>query len=99
MIVTATQFLRPNGRQQEVTSEISDQYLQAYEALIQAGLRITMEVLMTGLVSICVEHEEYGDLDIEVVPNGPEVTTAVESMLGRIDDSLLRLSRMERGLE
>lgn len=78
-----TQFLRPDGRQREVSiqrpADVAD---KAYK-LISAGCRFEIEELTTGQVSMTVERDdpdgEAEVLAMEIVPNGPRVPGAVDS--------------------
>ena len=85
MTIQVTQFWRPNGRQTQESAEVSDQVQKQYLDLREAGGRLTAEVLRTGQVSVCIEHPEVGDFDIEVILNGPEVQKVLEKMLTRFD--------------
>ena len=80
MKVKVVQFYTPNGRQEAHEVEVPDDCAEGYAALKSKGCRLTAEVLMTGHVSQCVEHEE-GDFLIEVCANGPQVITNLANMI------------------
>ena len=84
MIVEITQFIAPHGGQRKVTCEVPDDCAVGYESLKRHKCRLTAEVLMTGVVSQCIEHEE-GDYDIAVTANGPAVTDALVEMIRKFD--------------
>ena len=82
MNVEVVQFLLPNGQQQRQITELPDEVAPLYNAMLGAGCRFEAEVLLTGQVSVTIANEEE-DLDIEVIPNGPEVQTTMVQMLER----------------
>jgi len=84
MQVQITQFIAPHGEQRTRFCEVPDDCAVGYEALKRKGCRLTAEVLMTGAVSQCIEHDE-GDFMMEVTQNGPEVQTALIEMLHAFD--------------
>lgn len=84
MIVEITQFIAPDGEQRTRQCEVPDDCAVGYESLRRHKCRLTAEVLMDGMVSQCVEHEE-GDFLIEVTPNGPPVHKALVKMLREFD--------------
>lgn len=78
------QYLMPDGRLREVTTELPATLREAYMAMQQSGCRLEAEVLTTGEVSVTIfDPKEEVDVDIEVVPNGPRVQTAIAAMLNR----------------
>jgi hypothetical protein len=99
MKIQITQFIPPNGRKEEVTTEVSDECKPQYEAILRNGLRLTAELLrMHNTVSCCIENLKYGDFDISLTVNGPQVQTGLEEMLKRFDEQhyLRWLSEMEK---
>jgi hypothetical protein len=84
MQVKITQFIAPHGEQRERSCEVPDDCAVGYESLKRHGCRLTAEVLMGGMVSQTVEHED-GDFLIEITPNGPEVQEALIKMLREFD--------------
>jgi hypothetical protein len=85
MEVKLTQFIRPNGRQEEITAEVDDALRPQVEAIIKAGLRFTAEVIPGGNVSLCIENDEE-DLAIEIARNSPGENTpraALERLISR----------------
>jgi hypothetical protein len=83
--VPFTQFLRPDGRQQEIRLELPDAVEPKLKEIRDSGCRLTAEVLSTGVCSFCVEEPALGDFDIILVPNGSKVPEAITSMLLRFD--------------
>ena len=84
MTVEVTQYLRPDGRQELMHTDISDDCRGAYIAMQERGWRLAAENLTTGEISLTVEDLLCGmDVEIEVVPNGPEVPLAIERILKR----------------
>lgn len=79
MTLEMTQFIRPNGRKQPTSCEISDDLAGKVKEIHDAGLRFTAEVVGTN-VSFCIESDEE-DLAIEIVSNGPGVRETVENMI------------------
>ena len=75
------QFLRPDGRQQMVKTAIPSELKPKYDAIRDAGLRMTAEVLSTGKVSIWIEDPGRGDFQGAIVNNGPEVPGAIQDLL------------------
>ena len=79
--VELVEFVLPNGRQQITQTVLNDEYKLPYEAMLDAGFRLETEILTTGQVSVTVCHPEHGDVDIRIVPNGPEVHVAICELL------------------
>ena len=88
--VKVTQFYTPNGQQQQHDVEVPDDCADGYKALRECGCRLTAEVLLTGLVSQTVEHEE-GDFLIEICANGPKVLENLEKMIKEFEASKFRV--------
>lgn len=82
-IIPFIQFVAPNGHTREVTIEVAPDVAATARAAIAMGLSFECEVLMSGEASLTITHPEDGDLDIEVVPNGPGVREAVERLVRR----------------
>lgn len=75
-----TQFLLPHGeRRPEVIDRPADIGRLARD-VHAAGGRFTVEMLRTGAISLACEWRDC-DIAIEVVPNGPEVLSAVDRMI------------------
>lgn len=85
--LTFTQYLRPDGRTQQITCHVQEpEVAEAARRLTEAGARFEAEVLTTGEVSFTVEADgEDGEdqlLAIEIVPNKvPDVPEAVNRLL------------------
>lgn len=77
-----TQYLRPFGEPRPVSFEAPDELLGLAQQVIDRGYRFECEELTTGHVSLTVHDPSTGeDVGIQVVPNGPEVTGAVEALV------------------
>lgn len=74
------QFLRPDGRQKSITTQLPADTYDAYRAMLAAGCRLEAEVLLTEQVSMTITRDGE-DLDISLTPNGPEVQVGVAAML------------------
>ena len=81
-----TQYIAPTGRPKQVSIEVQDCVADKAETIIKRGFAFECEVLSTGQVSLTVTDPDEGDLDIEVVSNGPGVREAVERMINRFDE-------------
>jgi hypothetical protein len=84
MVVQITQFMAPNGEIRERQCEVPDDCAVGYEALRRKNCRLTAEVLTSGHVSQCIEHEE-GDYDIRLARNGQDVITSLITMIRAFD--------------
>jgi hypothetical protein len=90
MLIDIIQFIPPRGRQELRQIEVPDDCAVGYESMRRHGCRLTVETLMTGMVSTCIEHEE-GDYDIKLLrlPGRPgklqTLPQAVTAMLQRFD--------------
>lgn len=86
MSIPFTQYLRPDGRRQQVSVERSPEIEAIAQEIRAKGYVFTCEVLLTGQVSLAVEspHEDEGDIDIEIVQNGPGVGEAVDKLVKRV---------------
>lgn len=80
MIVKVTQYMRPDGRKRPMTMKLDASLLPLYEEMLAAGFRFSVEVLGNGVVSVCIENDEY-DADCALSPNGPEIVEKMEAML------------------
>lgn len=80
MMIQVTQFMRPDGRQVPQTTNISNECQSRYEAILESKCRLTAEVLTDGKISLCIESK-WGDYDMKLVSNGPEIITTIEAML------------------
>jgi hypothetical protein len=77
-----TQYLRPDGRINPVTIDVSDEVHAKAMRIIAAGYRFECEHLTPGYASLTIfDPEDEVDVAIEVVPNGPEVPEAVNRMV------------------
>ena len=86
MIVQVTQFIRPNGRQEPYTTEVSDECAVGYETMQRNKCRLTAEIIFGDMVSLCIEHE-FGDYRMRLMPNGPQVQAELTDMLKSFDEA------------
>ena len=78
------QYKRPDGHQILAGIELPMNTHGAYLDMEKHDCRLAAEVLTTGHVSVTIEDPIKGeDLDIEVMPNGPEVQKGMITMLNR----------------
>ena len=82
MIVDVVQFLMPDGRQKEITTELPDECEGLYRNMLECGCRFEAEVLTTGEVSVTISDDE-GDVDIVLSKNCPDVQGGMAAMLQR----------------
>lgn len=86
-----TQYLMPDGRKAEVTIDRPDDIAVKAREIIARGFRFECEMLSDReSISLTITDPDEGDLDIEVVQNGPEVPLAVDRMVLRFYPSLSR---------
>lgn len=77
-----TQYLMPDGRKASVVIDVENDIAALAADIISHGFRFECEVLRTGQVSLTIfDPEEEDDIDIRVVPNGPEVIEAIDSLV------------------
>lgn len=82
--IAFTQFLMPDGRQSIVHIDRPDEIAAKAERIVAKGLRFECEMLSDySTVSLTITHPDKGDMDIEVVPNGPEIPAAVDRLITR----------------
>lgn len=79
-MIPFTQFLRPNGRQIEVTIERPEVIEAKARAIIAAGYRFEVEELMDGTASFTISDGE-DDVAMELVKNGPGVPATVDKLV------------------
>jgi 4-diphosphocytidyl-2C-methyl-D-erythritol kinase len=78
--VEVIQFLRPNGRQVQWKTELDINTKSLYDDMVQHSCRFEAELLSTGQAHTTISDGE-NDLDVIVVPNGPEIRRGMEQML------------------
>lgn len=84
MDIPFTQYLMPNGRQEAVVIDRPAPIAEKAQAIIAKGFRFECEMLSDmRSVSLTITDPDEGDLEIEVVPNGPEVPVAIDRMIER----------------
>lgn len=88
-VVPYIRFHRPNGRKTHEEIELAADLRQKLTALHDSGCRITMELLLTGMVSLCIEHP-YEDYAEELC--APEyIPEALEAMIDAFDRDAFNL--------
>lgn len=81
-MIRFTQFLRPDGRQVETTIDRPPEIEAMASAVVAQGVRLEIEVLRTGEVSLeAVDLELEDSLACELCDNGPEVPEAVDRLV------------------
>lgn len=96
MLIDAVQFIRPNGAQRWGQIEIDDKLENKVKICRDNNVRVEMEVLTTGEVSVTLSHPE-GDIFIRIVENGPKVKDAIEDMYKEItEDKISDFVGLER---
>ena len=83
-----TQYCLPDGRAKTVFIDRPGDIAEKAKSIIRRGLSLECEVLATNEVSFTVTHPEEGDLECEIVPNGPDVPAAVDRLIIRYHDKL-----------
>lgn len=96
--IAFTQYLRPDGRKETIYIEMEDDVAEKAERIVAAGFRLEAEVLTNGLVSVTIAGKNC-DVDIYLVPNGPEVPAAIEAMINTFDFDRSREMDDNAGLE
>jgi hypothetical protein len=80
-----TQFVRPHGRQEQITIDRPEDVERLAGEMANAGIRFEAEVLRDGTVSfeICREDAdgENETLAMCLVSNGPRVPSAVDALV------------------
>ena len=86
--IPLTQFLRPDGRQRDVWCDnMPSDLAPKMDAITAHRCRLTCEELMSGMVSLAIEHHD-GDFDIELAENGAGPNSpknALERLVRRFD--------------
>lgn len=92
--ISFTQYMRPNGRQEQISIERDPEVEAKAKEIEERGYRFEAEVLMNGMVSFTV-FSPVDDVDVasELVSNGPKVLDAVDRLVNgwhaqMIEDSL-----------
>ena len=84
MTIPFTQYLRPNGRKQQVEWDGTDEQEKLASEFIARGGWYECEELSTGHASLTacfIVDDEPQDIAIEVVMNGPAVVDAVDRLI------------------
>lgn len=84
--ITFLQYLRPDGRQQEIWIERPPEIVELARKIAAAGYRFEVEELTTGEASFeivrDIDDPDVGDsIALELVPNGPGVPEAVDRLV------------------
>jgi hypothetical protein len=83
-VIPFTQYLRPHGHKVYCQIDRPDRIVDMAEELIHAGFRFECEHLMTNDASFTILDLALDeDVAIEVVPNGPAVSAAVDRLVER----------------
>ena len=77
------QFYRPHGRSAIVSIDMPNHIARLADIIRSKGYEFQCEVLTFGVVSFTVTDPDEGDMDIELVGNGPGVPAAVEQLIER----------------
>lgn len=80
MSIPFTQYLRPNGRTEEISIGRSTEIEDMAARFIKAGGAYEVELLSTGEVSLTAVMDNT-DVEIELVPNGEGVALAVDKLV------------------
>ncbi|MEH2695620.1 hypothetical protein GFL93_12645 [Rhizobium leguminosarum bv. viciae] len=79
-----TQYLMPDGRPSDVRIDRPDHIAEKAQEILSKGFKFECEMLSDyRTISLTITHPKDGDLEIEVVPNGPEVPVAIDRMIER----------------
>lgn len=82
-IIPFTQYTCPYGRIVKVNIDRPASIAEMAYKIIGAGYRFECELLNNQEVSLTVSNEDEGDMDGELVPDGPEVPLAVDRLITR----------------
>jgi hypothetical protein len=93
--IAFTQYLRPSGRRETVRIDRPDEIAAKAQRILAAGFCFECEVLMDGHVSFTIAGDE-DDVEIEVVPNGPDVPAAIDRMINRFSNHLSKATALEK---
>lgn len=78
------QYMMPDGRQVPTSTKLPMDSHAAYLDMQKHSCNFGAEMLMTGEISVTIEdRKERVDVDIEVIPNGPDVQKGMVAMLNR----------------
>jgi hypothetical protein len=79
-----TQYLMPDGRAKQVSIDRPDEIAAKAQQIIAKGYRFECEMLSDWqTISLTITDPDEGDVEIEVVENGPDVPLAVDRMIER----------------
>jgi hypothetical protein len=101
-VLEYTQFMRPDGRQVKKAFEgVPIGLLAFWEAIQKAGLRLEVEMLVSGEVNVTLaDKDAVEDYDGFVCPNGPRVPRGIAEMFRRFNaDEHLQWRRNRLGDE
>jgi hypothetical protein len=84
-----TQYLMPDGRKNSVWIDRSAPIAEKAKTIIAKGYVFECEMLGDyRSISLTITDPKEGDVEIEVVPNGPEVPEAIDRMIERFAATL-----------
>lgn len=92
--VPFVQYLRPNGRKKEVWTEVPDELAEKVDQIIAKNYHFTAEDLGNGWARFTVSDNALDYIE-RVVPNGPPVVKAVQSMIQSFDFERARIMKEE----
>ena len=78
-----TQYMRPSGRPMPTSIQRPADIAAKAEAIMARGLVFECEMLADGTISLTITDPDEGDVDIELVRNGPDVPAAVDRLILR----------------
>ncbi len=83
MCIPFTQYLRPNGKQVQVTIDRPFEVIQKAQAIMLKGFKFEIEELMNGMVSMTVEkpYSDDGPIAHQICKNGPDVPVKVDQLV------------------
>lgn len=97
MIIHGMQYHRPYGQAGLVSGVIRDDLQSQWQRLTHVGLRLEMEILSDGGVSLSLTDPKRGDYATRIVRNVDDhPRTAVEEMVEAFDLTSLTAWRVER---
>ncbi len=84
MSIPFTQYIMPSGRKEPVTIERPADIEEKAHEIIRKGYVFECEMLSDmNSISLTITDPTEGDMDGEVVPNGPGVPDAIDRMVTR----------------
>jgi hypothetical protein len=69
------------GRTEEILAPVQDDEYEKFLEMRKHDCFLTVEKLSTGQISQCIQDPRFGDYDIMITDNGPEVVVKRREML------------------